>query len=245
MDNSYSFLERASTHLAEGETYANQRIRAAVVDPRPLTREAFSCFLRMSSPTFDVLQASSATQLTEPALQDIHLAVLTIGACRLSTPWVRTALRTFSSSLTHIPIVTLCDSDDFSEVCEAIYCGVRGYILTTYEPLAAVKIMQFVRGGGVYVPAHILQYFAQKGFDNRPEAIIANLYRFSPRQQHVLQLMCDGKTNKAIARALGLAEGTVKVHVRSIMRKLNVTNRTEASLLAYRLRFSEGKNSNI
>jgi DNA-binding NarL/FixJ family response regulator len=240
MDNVYSFLERASEHLAEGEARTNQRIRAAVVDPRALTREAYSCFLRMSSPDFDVLQASAATELTSPASQDIHLAVLTVGACRLSTPWVRKALSIFSSSLTHIPLAVLCDSDDFSEVCEAIYCGARGYILTTYEPLVAVEIMRFVRAGGVYVPAHILQYFArQKGLDNSPDAIIANLYRLSPRQQDVLRLMCDGKTNKAIAYALDLAEGTVKVHIGVIMRKLGVRNRTEASLLAYRLRFFE------
>ena len=56
----------------------------------------------------------------------------------------------------------------------------------------------------------------------------------TPRQTEVLQLLSRGLPNKAIARALGVSEGTVKVHLVAVFRSLNVSNRTEAVLAAQR-----------
>lgn len=57
----------------------------------------------------------------------------------------------------------------------------------------------------------------------------------TPRQSQVLQLLMQGRSNKLIARALGLTEGTVKIHVAAILRALQVRNRTEAVVVAQRL----------
>ena len=58
------------------------------------------------------------------------------------------------------------------------------------------------------------------------------LSRLTPRQREVLSLMAEGKSNKEIAKELGLAAGTVKIHVSSIFKALNVNNRTLAVIAA-------------
>jgi DNA-binding NarL/FixJ family response regulator len=133
---------------------------------------------------------------------------------------------------------------------------VRGYIPTTFNPRVAVEAMRLVHAGGTFVPASALK---QCGNGHRrvqgdrsevdepaaappvaaPGAEAGNgealLRELTPRQREVLRLLCEGKPNKIIAHALHMQEGTVKVHVRQIMKKLKATNRTQVAFLANRV----------
>jgi two-component system nitrate/nitrite response regulator NarL len=61
------------------------------------------------------------------------------------------------------------------------------------------------------------------------------LGKLTPRERQVLARLVDGLSNKAIAQALSIGEGTVKVHLKAVLRKLHVANRTQAATLALRL----------
>jgi DNA-binding NarL/FixJ family response regulator len=70
-------------------------------------------------------------------------------------------------------------------------------------------------------------------------------YELTPRQWEVLGLLGNGKSNKAIAKDLGMQETTVKAHIKQIMKKLNVENRTQAALFAVRHGAVENRTSTI
>lgn len=65
--------------------------------------------------------------------------------------------------------------------------------------------------------------------------------RLTPREREVLDLLAEGGTNKAIARALGVSPGTVKAHVERVIAKLGVRDRTQAAVLATRARAGAGR----
>ncbi len=101
--------------------------------------------------------------------------------------------------------------------------------------LAAVKDDRTVRTG-TFVPASSLslQGYNGEGSTFRP----TTTEQFTPRQMAVLRYLRLGKANKSIAHELALSEGPVKAHIRNIMKKMGVTNRTEVACRAQALRAS-------
>jgi len=95
--------------------------------------------------------------------------------------------------------------------------------------------LKLVLSGGVYVPPEILrnQMAAAGPVDKRSSP--ASGFGLTPRQMEVLQLLCAGRSNKEIASAFHLAEGTVKIHVAAVYLALNVKSRLEAVRVAEQL----------
>jgi two-component system, NarL family, nitrate/nitrite response regulator NarL len=93
--------------------------------------------------------------------------------------------------------------------------------------------LQFVLAGNVYVPTFMANETASTSVEgaghDRPEGDGASL---TARQIDVLRLVCDGHSNKVIARMLGLSDNTVKAHVTAIFKSLNVVNRMQAAVAA-------------
>lgn len=130
--------------------------------------------------------------------------------------------------------VVISDHTDADEAVVATQSGCRAFIQTSTDPSLVLQILSFVLGGGTYFP--------QMDFLHTPTADIQ--YRLQQRstadaplhltrrQLEVLECLRHGRSNKLIGRDLDMRESTVKVHVRQIMRKLGVTNRTQAALLA-------------
>jgi DNA-binding NarL/FixJ family response regulator len=97
------------------------------------------------------------------------------------------------------------------------------------------QAVNLVLQGGTYVPAELLEAAApQTGVAVPNAANSAELRGLTERELAVLQMLPEGLMNKEIARELGLAEMTVKLHVRQILRKLNAKNRAEAAVIAQR-----------
>lgn len=134
------------------------------------------------------------------------------------------------------PIVVLSGSETTAHVARALENGAIGYIpksCTSHEMLAALKI---ILEGEIYVPARLM------GKLNAPilSGKTVNTGKLNPalltsRQVEVLELMTKGLPNKSIARTLNVAEGTVKLHVATILRSLGARNRTDAVMQASRL----------
>ena len=107
-----------------------------------------------------------------------------------------------------------------------------GYIPTNLSLDVAIEAMQFVRAGGIFVPASSIMSGHNRPSDGSlPGAKERFGGIFTTRQAAVVKALREGKANKRIAHELDMRESTVKVHVRNIMRKLNARNRTE---VAYR-----------
>jgi DNA-binding NarL/FixJ family response regulator len=236
-----------------------------LIDPRPLTRESVVNLLNTAAREFSVLPISAAGEITEAATDNAGLVLLNVGFALLSDAWVEEEIRTIAARMPQVPLILLCDSEDIGQVTEALSRGVRGYIPTTFNPRVAVEAMRLVHAGGTFVPASALKQCGnghrrvqadREDVDEPPAAPPAAadgaeagngetlLRELTPRQREVLRLLCEGKPNKIIAHALHMQEGTVKVHVRQIMKKLKATNRTQVAFLANRIGLDKNPGSN-
>lgn len=110
-------------------------------------------------------------------------------------------------------------------VRQALRLGVRGYIPKTLAPRSLISAIRFVAVGETYYPAEMLRHMIEP----RREQTAANL---SPRELEVIRALASGSTNKEISIRVGLPETTVKMCVRSVCQKLNVTNRTQIAMTA-------------
>jgi DNA-binding NarL/FixJ family response regulator len=128
-------------------------------------------------------------------------------------------------------VVMLSADESPQAVTKAFENGVRGYIPTTSTPIElAIEIIRLVRAGGMFVP---LSSLARKSVNrNRPTPPVEADHHFTPRQLEVLAQLILGKANKMIAYELKMSESTVKVHIRSIMKKMDASNRTEVACRA-------------
>jgi two-component system nitrate/nitrite response regulator NarL len=103
-----------------------------------------------------------------------------------------------------------------------------------------IKALQLVLSGEVYVPAIALGV-DMLGLEVRstwPDEQAEPLDDLTPRERQVLALVCDGHSNKSIAREMGLQQATVGYHLGGVFRKMNVSSRTQAATLAMTLGFT-------
>ena len=125
------------------------------------------------------------------------------------------------------------------DVRQSIEAGAVGYIPKSSDPEILVNALKLVLSGGVYLPPNVLGSVDPAigaaeviGDELQGEPTDDQFARLTPRQREVLALMAQGKSNKEIAKELGLAAGTVKIHVSSIFKALKVSNRTRAVIAA-------------
>jgi DNA-binding NarL/FixJ family response regulator len=118
------------------------------------------------------------------------------------------------------PIVVISDTASPEEIARIIGYGARGYIPTSMPYHLAVEAVRFVEAGGTFVPA-----------GNVVEGRERHKGTLTERQMRVVEAVGHGFANKQIAHELKMSENTVTVHLRHIMKKLNVRNRTEIAIM--------------
>lgn len=129
-----------------------------------------------------------------------------------------------------MPVILLSDIGDAKHIVDALRRGVRGYLVSNSTLSDAREAIQSVIAGGVFIPADApVEPGLAKG---KTAAADIPSTKFTSREKAVLEVLRKGKSNKTIAFDLNMRESTVKVHVRSIMRKMGAKNRTEVVYLA-------------
>ena len=137
------------------------------------------------------------------------------------------------------PIMVVSARENPAYVQASLGHGAMGYLPKSSSSDVMTSAIRLVLSGGMYLPPALLGHrdggFGSGSMEsnlNQPrlsDQVARNLTR---RQRDVMRLLALGRSNKAIAQELELAEGTVKVHVSAIFKALNVTNRTEAVIVA-------------
>lgn len=138
-----------------------------------------------------------------------------------------TLLVQLRSEFPDVPVVVISAQDDRQTITESIDHGAMGFISKSSTTAVLVSALQLVLKGGIYVPQQVLDNAAHP---HPPRPSIQDLadIGLTPRQIQVLQLMIEGLPNKPICRELGISDGTAKTHISTILRLLNVRNRTQA-----------------
>jgi two-component system nitrate/nitrite response regulator NarL len=129
-------------------------------------------------------------------------------------------------------ILTVSDAED--DLANAMRAGARGYLLKDMEPDDVVDAIQrAVRGETVVAPTMTLKLVnLLQGGGSKNAARETLLAQLTAREREILDHLAQGQSNKAIARALDISHDTVKLHVRHILSKLNLTSRVEAAVFA-------------
>jgi two-component system nitrate/nitrite response regulator NarL len=140
-------------------------------------------------------------------------------------------------------IALIADGFDLPFVKLARGAGVDGFCLSTNDREVLIKSLELVMLGEVVLPTSVMTLLfdmapvsaelgAQEGAGTGLEWSDPRLRKLSTRESQILHCLTDGAPNKVIARKLDVAEATVKVHVKAILRKIGATNRTQAALWA-------------
>ena len=127
-----------------------------------------------------------------------------------------------------VPVVLLAEEERAAYVIDAIKDGVRGYIPTSLPLSVAIEAIELVRAGGTFIPA--TSFLPSSSVLSHPGDTPGRT-AFTGRQAEVVAALRKGTSNKVIAYNLKMAESTVKVHVRTIMRKMKARNRTHVAFL--------------
>ena len=152
---------------------------------------------------------------------------------------VSTAIRAFVDVFPRVPVVALSAAEDDETINAAFDAGALGYIFTSYTRQVILGVLQIVLAGATHRPAGS----RRRPPAPRPKALFepretdSSLqdYGLTPAEVEVLAKAARGLSNKAIARELGRAPGTVRAHMSSILRKLGAKNRGEAIVIAMRI----------
>ena len=131
------------------------------------------------------------------------------------------------------PVVMLTTSNEEKDLIKSLRTGAQGYLLKDMEPDELVGALRDIEKGKNVVAQDLTDALARmvQGETN----IEDNEGPFSsltPREHEILCLLAEGQSNKLIARNLGISDGTVKLHVKAILRKLGIHSRVEAAVIA-------------
>ncbi len=132
-----------------------------------------------------------------------------------------------------MPVAMLTTSADERDLIASLKAGAQGYLLKDMEPDELISALKDILAGRTVVAKELTGILARvvQGAREQPRepASFANL---TPREREILRHLAEGQSNKAIARELGITDGTVKLHVKAILRKLAVHSRVEAAVIA-------------
>ncbi len=201
---------------------SRKRIRIVCVDDHPIVREGLASIIALQSDMELIGAAESgaeALRLFRASAPDVALVDL-----RLKDMSGHELTRQILSHSSGVRIIILTSFEGDADIERALAAGARGYVVkgtARDELLAAIRA---VHAGRRHIPGSVAEKLAEH----------LGSEKLSERELQVLGLIAMGKRNKEIGSALGIAEDTVKMHVKNVLEKLEVNDRTEAVTVALR-----------
>jgi len=198
------------------------RIRILCVDDHPIVREGLAGILSLQEDLELVGAAESgaeALNLSRQLCPDVMVVDL-----RLPDMSGHELTRKVLAESPQIRIVVLTSFEGDADIERALAAGARGYVVKGIVREELLRAIRAVHAGKKYIPGQLAEKIAEH----------LGLEKLSERELQVLHEIAAGKRNKEIAAALRIAEDTVKMHVKNILEKLQVCDRTEAVTVALR-----------
>jgi len=206
-------------------------IRVLLVDDQTLVRQGIRSLLELSADIEVVGEAADGEEALEriPHLEP-DVVLLDLRMPKLDGLGVLKALPNVP------PTLILTTFDDGALVLEGLRAGAKGYLLKDVSLEQLVTAVKTLAGGGTLVQPAVTERIL-RGLSGMPRDYpsLETPDPLTGREREVVRLMAGGYSNKEIARALGMSEGTVKNHVSSVLSKLGVRDRTRAVLKALEL----------
>ena len=143
----------------------------------------------------------------------------------------------------HIPVLILTESTNINDFNMAVKKGCKGYITKSTSKRQLINGINLVLAGHSYYSTDMMSVESSSGqsasaAENDSPVVIESL---SKRQNEILNHLIEGNTNRKIAKLCGISEGTVKLHVSGILKTLCVSNRTQAVIMANKIKASRSE----
>ena len=229
---SSSEINAHKDRIATEPSYGNI-LEVAILDDRPLIRDCLGRSLLALESGLRLTYLSHVDELGQVPVEQagwprvVLINMNSLHAINLVVP----EISRIKSLAPETMVIVLSETERVGDVLLLFEAGASGYIPPNVALEVAVKALQLVAAGGMYVPACILSGYGDYGDPAKQQENWPNGGKFSSKQLAVMNALRQGKANKVIAYELNMSESTVKVHVRNVMKKLQAKNRTEAALI--------------
>jgi two-component system nitrate/nitrite response regulator NarL len=200
-----------------------------VIDDHPLFRKAVLQLVDMTGDFVVVGEASSGAEGLELAQKlQPDMILLDLNMKQMNGIEVLKVIKSWGMDSR---VVMLTVSDEAGDLVAALRAGADGYLLKEMEPEDLMVKLKEAAAGQVTLTERLTRLLAHSlREDNKPRD--PDQAGLTDQETRILDLIALGKSNKLIARELNIAEGTVKVHVKHLLRKLNLRSRVEAAVWA-------------
>ena len=195
-------------------------IRVLIVDDHAIVQQGLAAMIGNEPDMMVVGQAGDGQEAIDQYRQlqpDVTLMDL-----RMPQVGGVEATMAIRAEFAHARIIILTTYDGDEDIYRGLRAGAKGYLLKDAEPDELLNAIHIVYSGQQYIPPHVGAKLAQR----------MNNSELSERELAVLRLMVQGMNNVDIATALKISESTVKSHVNRLLRKLGVSDRTQAVIIA-------------
>ena len=203
-------------------TVAPAPIRVLIVDDHSVVRRGLAAIIDMEEDAVVVGQAGDGTEAIElwnSLKPDVVLMDL-----RMPGMEGVEAIRRIRAEDAEAGIIVLTTFDHDEDIYAGLRAGAKAYLLKDVEPEELFRCIRAVHSGEAYLQPKVAAKLAQR-VQEEP---------LTDREEQILKLLAEGKTNRAIGQVLHISESTVKSHMKSLFVKLDVTSRAEAISLAAR-----------
>jgi two-component system nitrate/nitrite response regulator NarL len=208
-------------------------MRVLLIDDHALVRKGLEALLqsRKIEVAASVGSGAEGIEVASKAAPDIILLDINMpGMNGLET------LKQLRDKKIDVPVLMLTMSREEADLRAALQNGAQGYLLKDMEPEELIPALEAVANGDNVVAKELvgsLTRMVQNKADDAPApAEDSPFSELTPRELEILAHIAEGQSNKAIARDLDISDGTVKLHVKSILRKLGMHSRVEAAVKA-------------
>lgn len=208
-------------------------MKILLADDHALFRDGMCYVLRKLDEQVEIVDAGNFPDALDVASAhpDLDLALLD-----LNMPGSEGAasVKLFHARFPDVPVVVVSGSNQRDDIEKVMNYGAMGFISKMSSGQDMVQALRLVLDGGIYLPPQLLQHVLNQVREDK-RSWRTNEFGLTVRQMEVLQQLATGLSNKDIGEAIGLAEGTVKIHVAAIFQTLGVNKRVDAVHAARRL----------
>ncbi len=217
--------------MATNRSNAERLGTILVADDHDVVRQGLATVLLRDLGAKAVIEAATfddaLKQLADPC---VFLAVVDLGMPGMTGPGDLTKIRRLRPD---IRVIVLSGSEARGDILAALDAGAHGYLVKSERTSLLIERIQRVLGGEIYVPPIIAELPAASKNEpaKAPLGQRNDLPSLTDRQRDVLRLIIEGMANKEIAAALGVSQGTVKLHVTAVLRAIGAKSRTHAAAI--------------
>jgi two-component system, NarL family, nitrate/nitrite response regulator NarL len=197
--------------------------RTVLIEPNRLFRDGLKHLL--NGTRFEVGAEFNTVDLARAAAETAETPDLVISGQAVTD---ETDLRALREGFPTARIVVLADHLSVEALRAAMGGGADGFLSKSMSPEALIQSLQLVMLGEKVFPTNLAAMLLDMNAPNPLNSVRG----LSPREQETLQALVTGASNKMIANKLGITEATVKVHLKTLLRKIDVHNRTQAAIWA-------------